>query len=144
MMEPEMISIDSCLYRKHPDYVLHTPGRPYTFGRGQLVLDLSREEVCDYVTLTGHVKMPLQWVMSENVWNRMSANQQEILVEAGVEAGLMNNEICLNSEEEYKHRSAEELSELKREVREKMLNAGAHFVLDNITELPACIEKINR
>ena len=38
-------------------------------------------EVCDYVTLTGHVKMPLQWVMSENVWNRMSANQQEILVE---------------------------------------------------------------
>ena len=61
-------------------------------------------EVCDYVTLTGHVKMPLQWVMSENVWNRMSANQQEILVEAGVEAGLMNNEICLNSEEEYKQK----------------------------------------
>ena len=48
-LEPEMISIDSCLYRKHPDYVLHTPGRPYTFGRGQLVLDLSRKEVCDYV-----------------------------------------------------------------------------------------------
>src|SRR5699024_5478860 len=48
-LEPEMISIDSCLYRKHPDYVLHTPGRPYTFGRGQLVLDLSREDVCDYV-----------------------------------------------------------------------------------------------
>ena len=47
--EPEMISQDSELYRKHPDYVLHTEERPYTIGRGQLVLDLSRKEVCDYV-----------------------------------------------------------------------------------------------
>lgn len=47
--EPEMISQDSALYRAHPDYVLHTEGRPYTIGRGQLVLDLSRREVCDYV-----------------------------------------------------------------------------------------------
>ena len=47
--EPEMISTDSGLFRKHPDYVLHTEGRPYTIGRGQLVLDLSRKDVCDYV-----------------------------------------------------------------------------------------------
>ena len=47
--EPEMILQDSELYRKHPDYVLHTEERPYTIGRGQLVLDLSRKEVCDYV-----------------------------------------------------------------------------------------------
>ena len=47
--EPEMISTDSELFRKHPDYVLHTEGRPYTIGRGQLVLDLSRKDVCDYV-----------------------------------------------------------------------------------------------
>ena len=47
--EPEMISEDSELYKQHPDYVLHTEGRPYTIGRGQLVLDLSRKDVCDYV-----------------------------------------------------------------------------------------------
>ena len=47
--EPEMISTDSGLFRKHPDYVLHTEGRLYTIGRGQLVLDLSRKDVCDYV-----------------------------------------------------------------------------------------------
>ena len=47
--EPEMISEDSELYKKHPEYVLHTEGRPYTYGRGQLVLDLSKDEVCDYV-----------------------------------------------------------------------------------------------
>ena len=48
-VEPEMISEDSELYRTHPDYVLHTEGRPYTYGRRQLVLDLYREEVCSYV-----------------------------------------------------------------------------------------------
>lgn len=47
--EPEMISQDSELYQAHPDYVLHAQGRPYTIGRGQLVLDLSRKDVCDYV-----------------------------------------------------------------------------------------------
>lgn len=57
-------------------------------------------EVCKYLTLTGHVKMPIQWVMSESVWNSMSAEQQKILVEAGNEAGLLNNELCLGSEEE--------------------------------------------
>ena len=54
-----------------------------------------------------------------------------------------SNEMGL-SEEEYNRRSADELAGLKHEVRERMLAAGAHFVLDNITELPACIEKINR
>lgn len=48
--EPEMISKDSELFRNHPEYVLHTEGRPYNYGRGQLVLDLSNDEVCRYVT----------------------------------------------------------------------------------------------
>ncbi|MDA7027608.1 alpha-galactosidase [Bacillus sp. CLL-7-23] len=47
--EPEMVSIDSDLYRNHPDWCLHVPDRPHTLGRNQLVLDLSREEVCDYI-----------------------------------------------------------------------------------------------
>lgn len=47
--EPEMISENSDLYRKHPDWALHVPGRKSTVGRNQFVLDLSRKEVCDYV-----------------------------------------------------------------------------------------------
>lgn len=47
--EPEMISIDSDLYRQRPDWCIHVPDRPYTFGRCQLILDLSRKEVCDYI-----------------------------------------------------------------------------------------------
>jgi alpha-galactosidase len=47
--EPEMVSKDSDLYRAHPDWCLHVKDRPYTLGRNQLVLDLSREDVCAYI-----------------------------------------------------------------------------------------------
>ncbi len=47
--EPEMVSPDSDLFRAHPDWAIHIDGRPASLGRGQLVLDLSREDVCDYV-----------------------------------------------------------------------------------------------
>jgi len=47
--EPEMISVDSDLYRQHPDWCLHVPLRPRTESRNQLILDFSRQEVCDYI-----------------------------------------------------------------------------------------------
>ncbi|MCR2806300.1 alpha-galactosidase [Paenibacillus soyae] len=47
--EPEMISPDSELYRAHPDWCLHVAGRRRTEARWQLVLDLSRQEVRDYL-----------------------------------------------------------------------------------------------
>lgn len=47
--EPEMVSKDSALYRAHPDWVLRAPNAPMSFGRHQLVLDLSRPEVQDYI-----------------------------------------------------------------------------------------------
>jgi alpha-galactosidase len=50
--EPEMVSPDSELYRAHPDWCLHVPGRNRTEGRNQLILDLSRKEVCDYIINT--------------------------------------------------------------------------------------------
>ena len=48
-IEPEMVSEDSQLYREHPDWALCAPGRSYTRGRSQLVLDFSRQEVRDYI-----------------------------------------------------------------------------------------------
>lgn len=57
-------------------------------------------EVCDYLTLTGHVKMPIQWIMSENVWNSLSSEQQQLLVETAEEAGILNNQLCVDGEEE--------------------------------------------
>ncbi|WP_274649827.1 alpha-galactosidase [Paenibacillus humicola] len=48
--EPEMVSPDSDLYRAHPDWCLHVPGRRRSEGRRQLILDLSRPDVQDYIT----------------------------------------------------------------------------------------------
>lgn len=48
-LEPEMISVDSDLYRAHPDWCIHVPNRVRCEARNQLILDLSREEVCAYV-----------------------------------------------------------------------------------------------
>lgn len=50
--EPEMVSPDSDLYREHPDWCIHVPGRMRTECRNQLVLDLSRQEVRDYIVST--------------------------------------------------------------------------------------------
>lgn len=47
--EPEMVSEDSDLYRAHPDWALRIPGRAPVRSRYQLVLDLSREDVRDYL-----------------------------------------------------------------------------------------------
>ncbi len=46
--EPEMISPDSELYRKHPEWAFCISGRERTQSREQYVLDLSRQEVVDY------------------------------------------------------------------------------------------------
>ena len=48
-LEPEMVSVDSDLYRAHPDWCIHVPDRIRCEARNQLILDLSREEVCDYI-----------------------------------------------------------------------------------------------
>ncbi len=47
--EPEMVSVDSDCYRAHPDWCIHVPDRTRTEGRQQLMLDLSRKDVCDFV-----------------------------------------------------------------------------------------------
>lgn len=48
-VEPEMISGDSELFRKHPDWCIKIPGREPALCREQYVLDLSRKEILDYI-----------------------------------------------------------------------------------------------
>ena len=47
--EPEMISEDSDLYRAHPDWAFAIPGRVPNHSRNQLVLDMTREDVREYL-----------------------------------------------------------------------------------------------
>ena len=47
--EPEMVSEDSVLYKKHPEWALAKLGVEPTRSRNQLVLDFSNKEVVDYI-----------------------------------------------------------------------------------------------
>lgn len=47
--EPEMINEDSKLYRKHPDWAIQTPNKRPVLGRNQLTLDITRDEVQEYI-----------------------------------------------------------------------------------------------
>lgn len=44
-VEPEMVNPDSDLFRAHPDWAYHAPGRDATYGRNQLVLNFARDDV---------------------------------------------------------------------------------------------------
>jgi alpha-galactosidase len=48
-VEPEMISRNSNLFDKHPDWAIMIPGREPSVGRHQFILDLTNPEVRDYL-----------------------------------------------------------------------------------------------
>jgi alpha-galactosidase len=48
-VEPEMVNPNSDLYRAHPDWVLHFPGREPGLSRGQMTLNLARDDVKEYL-----------------------------------------------------------------------------------------------
>ncbi len=48
-VEPEMVNPDSDLYRAHPEWCLHVPGRTPALSREQLVLDMSNPEVVEFL-----------------------------------------------------------------------------------------------
>ena len=72
-IEPEMVCANTALYAAHPDWALTIPGRAPTTGRSQLVLDLGRPEVVDYLydifhrLLAGHDIAYIKWDMNRNM-----------------------------------------------------------------------------
>jgi len=86
-VEPEMVNPDSDLYRAHPDWVLHFPGRQRSEGRHQLVLNLAREDVKAHVlaVLDGLLRdndiQFLKWDYNRNWsepgWPQMSPDEQQ-------------------------------------------------------------------
>ncbi|NOW21837.1 alpha-galactosidase [Clostridium butyricum] len=71
--EPEMVSPNSELYKNHRDWCIHVQGRNRSVGRNQLILDLSRQEVCDYIinsvsyVLENALISYVKWDMNRNM-----------------------------------------------------------------------------
>ena len=49
-------------------------------------------EVAKYITMIDYIRMPVQWITSESWFQSLTEEQQQILCEAGDEAGLFNNQ----------------------------------------------------
>lgn len=85
-IEPEMVNEDSNLYRTHPDWCMKIPGRLPNVERGQLVLDMSREEVREYlfteistVLKEGEIDY-VKWDMNRNlsdVWSKALPREKQ-------------------------------------------------------------------
>ncbi|MDR3494909.1 MAG: alpha-galactosidase [Ancalomicrobiaceae bacterium] len=71
--EPEMVNPQSELFRAHPDWVLQVDGRQLLLSRNQLVLDLTRPEVADYLfeamhaILADHAISYVKWDMNRDL-----------------------------------------------------------------------------
>lgn len=72
-VEPEMVNPDSDLYRAHPDWVIHFPTRVRTEARNQLILNVARPDVQDYLItqldqlLSNNAIRFIKWDMNRNV-----------------------------------------------------------------------------
>ena len=72
-IEPEMVCTNTALYAAHPDWALTIPGRAPATGRSQLVLDMGRPEVVDYLyslfhrLLAEHDIAYIKWDMNRNL-----------------------------------------------------------------------------
>ena len=76
-VEPEMVSPNSDLYRKHPDWVFYFPHRTRHEGRHQLMLNLAREDVYQYLFKS------LSDLLSKNNISYIKWDQNRTLSEPG-------------------------------------------------------------
>lgn len=87
-VEPEMTNEDSDLYRSHPDWVLKHPRADHSLGRNQMILDLTKGEVQDYLVSAmtqvfssariDYVKWDMNRIFTD--WFSQGAKNQEALV----------------------------------------------------------------
>jgi alpha-galactosidase len=86
-LEPEMVNPDSDLYREHPDWVYHFENRSRSEARNQLVLNLARPDVAEWLYRTldrvlsdnkiDFVKWDMNRHFSEPGWPAMSGDNPE-------------------------------------------------------------------
>ena len=74
-IEPEMVNPNSDLYSAHPDWVFHFPNRQRTENRNQLLLNLAREDVYQYLYKYFHDLLKennikfIKWDMNKQLTN---------------------------------------------------------------------------
>lgn len=111
--EPESVNVDSKLYRAHPDWAIKPPSGEPCFGRNQLLLDLTQEQVRDYIvenvgaTLDSAKISYVKWDMNRHMSDAYSP--------------------CLTNQGEFSHRYIMGLYE----VLERIFAPRPHILLES-------------
>ena len=105
--EPEAVSEDSELLRHHPDWALHIPGYQSVKGRHEYLLDLSREDVREYLFKT------LDFYLKDGKINYIKWDMNRPLTDV--------NSACLGvqQKEEISHRYVLGLYDILERITEK-------------------------
>ena len=111
-VEPEMVNPDSDLYRQHPNWVLNFPDRPRSEQRNQLVLNLARPDVHDYVLgfldklLTENDIAFLKWDYNRN-WSEPGWSQLQPAEQKKVYVAFTRNLYAILAELRRRHPNVE-------------------------------------
>ena len=83
-----MVNVKSKLYESHPEWTLEVPGKPHSEGRNQRYLDLSNDEVVEYLydvlsklfveSNCSYVKWDLNRIMSD-IYSKYTHRQTETI-----------------------------------------------------------------
>ncbi len=86
-IEPEMVNVNSELYRAHPEWSMEIPGKHHSEGRTQRVLDFANPEVVDYMITTmtdllgsaniSYVKWDMNRIISDCFSQYLPAERQQ-------------------------------------------------------------------
>lgn len=88
------------------------------------------QEVAPYLLMTGHVKNFTTWVTGTAFFDTLTPEQQELLVSTGREAGLYNNDLVDQYEEEYLQLMLDEgvtVTELSSKEVDQFVEAAQSF-----------------
>ncbi len=88
-IEPEMINLDTKLYKEHPDWLLGFPTRENEPGRNQYFLNLAKDEVRDFIIETidrlikeyeiDYLKWDMNRLMSQPGWPDAPDGEQQMM-----------------------------------------------------------------
>ena len=132
-----MINEDSVLFKNHPDWMLHAPKIKPSYSRNQYVLDLTREDVCEYIINT------INNLLDENEISYIKWDMNRSLTE--------NYSSSLENKKETQHRYTLGLYKIMNEVMYKHPNVffegcaagGARFDAGMLAYFPQIWESDN-
>ncbi|WP_085919642.1 TRAP transporter substrate-binding protein [Halomonas sp. CSM-2] len=99
-------------------------------------------EVQDYISMTGHKYESTPLLMSKMIWDSLSADHQEAIQEAALEAGEFNRQASLQADETLKSEMIEAGVEFNEVEKQPFIDATASVYDDWREQYPELVDMV--